>query len=454
MRLIKPVYLLIVLVVAGATKLNAQQNNTFTLNQAIEYALKNNAEVKNALLDIDIAKKKIWETTAQGLPQISASLDYSYIPSIPEMKFTTPYLINPASSTGQNADQIKIGYQEIPIALGVKSSATIKANVSQLVFNGSYIVGLQTANIFKKLSEQGLSNTQNNIRENVANSYYLVLMAENNLQVLNDVQKNMESTLAEMKAILKEGFIEDTDVDQFQYTLTSIENTRKNIERQAEIAQRLLKFQMGIDLSTPIQLTDNFENVMQSLNVESLLTAEFDVKQNISYQLMQTQEKMMKMNVNLQKSTFLPSVVAFYMHQEKTQKADFDFTFPDMIGLSVNVPIFSSGMRVSKVSQAQMQLEKTQNTSIIAAEGLKLQFEQAKSQLLSSYEKYLNEKSNKELAEKIYNKTLIKYKEGLSGSMDLTQANSQLLNALSNYYTSLYEMLSAKNKIENLMNKQ
>jgi len=450
----KQILLVTAIMVGGYNTTKGQESMSFTLKDAIDYALKNNVQVKNALIDIEVAKKKIWETTAQGLPQVSASLDYTYMPTIPEMKFQTPYLINPALSDGTNADKIQMGYMTVPIKLGVESSATIKANVSQLVFNGSYIVGLQTANIFKKLSEQALTSTENSIRENVSNSYYLVLMAQSNLEVITKMKENLEKTLAEMKAFLNEGLIENTDVDQFQYTVTMVENTKKNIERQAEIAMRLLKFQMGIELEKNIVLTENLNGIVQQLNIESLMGSEFDVKQNVNYQLMKTQEKMMKMSLNLQKSTYLPSVVAFYSHQEKTAKADFDFTFPDMVGVSVNVPVFSSGMRMSRVGQAKLQLEKTQNSTQMATEGLKLEYEKAKSQLLSSFDKYINEKTNMDLAEKIYNKTLIKYKEGISGSMDLTQANSQLLTSQTNYYSALYELLTSKTKLENLMNKQ
>jgi len=431
-----------------------QPQTSFSLREAQEYALKNNIQVKNAMIDVEIAKKKIWETTAQGLPQVSASLDYTYMPTVPEMKFSTPYLINPATPTGLNADQIKLGYQQIPIELGVKSSATIKASVSQLVFNGSYIVGLQTARIFKNLSEQSLKSTENNIRENVANSYCLILLAETNLKLLGQMKTNLDKTLNDMKSMLQEGFIENTDVDQFQYTVTTVGNTMQAIERQLNVAKRLFNFQLGLPLDQPVLLTDNLETIMNNTSVESLVNADFDLNNNITYQLLKTQEQMMVSGLNLNKSAFLPSIVAFYTHQEKTAKADFDFTFPDMIGLSLNVPVFSSGMRLSSVQQARLQLEKTRNSNQMAIEGLKLDFEKTKMQLQSAYDKFLNEKANMELAEKIYNKTLLKYKEGISTSMELTQANNQLLNAQTNYFSALIDMLNAKHKLENLMNKQ
>lgn len=437
-----------------SVRLSGQSQYAFSLKEAQEYALKNNSQVKNALADIEIARKKIWETTAQGLPQISASLDYTYMPTVPEMKFATPYLINPATSTGQNADKIALGYQQVPIQLGVKSSATIKASVSQLVFNGSYIVGLQTAKIFKDLSEQNLYSTQNNIRENVANTYSLILIGENNLKVLAEIKANMEKTLFEMKALLKEGFIENTDVDQFQYTVSTVQNTLQSVERQISVARRLLNFQMGIPLDQTVMLTDRIDNILNLGEIESLLNTEFDLMNNINYKMLKTQEKMMESNLNLYKSAFLPSVVAFYSHQEKTAKADFDFTFPDMIGFSLNVPIFSSGMRISRVQQARIQLEKTKNSNQLAFEGLKLEFDRTQVQLRSAYEKFLNEKANMDLAEKIYNKTLIKYKEGLSTSMELSQSNNQLLTAQTNYYSAMLEMLTALNKLENLLNKQ
>jgi len=262
----------------------------------------------------------------------------------------------------------------------------------------------------------------------------------------------MKKTLMEFEAMFKEGLIESTDVDQLKYTVTNIDNTSKMLERQVAIAYRLLKFQMGMDLSQEIILSDQLDDVIAGITMESIINKNLDINSNITYQLLNTQESLQEALVRLEKSAYLPTLAAFYQHQEKPFKADFDFSFPDIAGASLSIPIFSSGMRNAKVAQANIELEKSRNTKKMAVQGLMLEAQQSHIMLQSSFEKFINEKSNQELAKSIYNKTLIKYKEGMSSSMDLTVANSQYLSAQSNYFNALLEVLQAKNKLDNILN--
>ena len=440
---------LICFVMIAATSYG-QEPTSFSLKEAQQYALKNNAQVKNALLDIEKAKKKIWETTAMGLPQINGKVDYTYLPTIPEMQFAvvTHGVLQPDGVT------VLMNSINVPIKLGVSSSATISASASQLLFSGSYIVGLQTSKTFKQLSEQSLHLSENEVFENVANTYYMVLAAEESKTLLKATSDNMTKTLNEFKAMLAEGLIENTDVDQLQYTVTMIENAYKMLERQVEIANRLLKFQMGMSLDQQITLTDKLEDIVNSIQAADMINTSGDLNNNITFQLLNTQESLQESLVKLEKAAYLPTVAAFYQHQEKTSKADFDFTMPDIVGVSVSVPIFSSGMRNAKVAQANLELEKTRNTKEMAIQGLKLELQQTQITLQSAYEKFLNEKANQELSKKIYDKTLVKYKEGMASSMDLTQANNQYLTAQTNYFNALLELLTAKNKLDNLLNRK
>ncbi|MFC2113969.1 TolC family protein [Bacteroidota bacterium] len=450
MKLLFRFKLLLICFMMIAVTSHGQEPTSFSLKEAQQYALKNNAQVKNALLDIEKAKKKIWETTAMGLPQINGNVDYTYMPTIPEMQFSvvTHGELQPDGIT------VLLNSMDVPIALGVPSSATISVSASQLVFSGSYIVGLQTSKTFKQLSEQSLILSENTVLENVANTYYMVLAAEESKTLLKATSENMVKTLDEFKAMLAEGFIENTDVDQLQYTVTMIENAYKMLERQVQIANRLLKFQMGMDLDQQITLTDKLDEIINNIPAADMFSTGGDINNNITYKLLNTQESLQESLVKLEKSAYLPTIAAFYQHQEKTSKADFDFTFPDIVGVSVSVPIFSSGMRNTKVAQAKIELEKTRNTKEMAIQGLKLEIQQTQITLQSAYEKFLNEKSNQELTQKIYDKTLIKYKEGMASSMDLTQANSQYLTAQTNYFNALLELLTAKNKLDNLLNRK
>ena len=444
---------LLFLLFLSFTIMKAQEPKTFTLKQAQEYAIKNNPTIRNARLDIEMAKKKIWETTAMGLPQINAAIAYTYMPTIPEISFKTPILINPVGAPGYGPEMIRMEYMEIPIKLGVASNMTVDFTVSQLVFNGSYIVGLQTSKIYKELSEQSLIKSETDIKESIANTYQMVLVVRENKLILDQMTANMTATLKEIEALNKEGFVASTDVDQIRLTLHNLKNALNTIEQQLKIAHNLLKFQIGLDINEEIILTESLLQFTESLNIESLISQEFDITQNINYRLLNSQQQMQKMGLRLEQSAFMPSVFAFYNRQEKAQRADFDFSFPDMFGVNVSVPIFSSGQRLARVSQAKIALQKTENMKRQASEGIMLDVMQSRVSLNSSYDKYLSEKMNVELAERIYKKTLIKYKEGLAGSMELTQASTQWLTAQSNLFNAAYEVLSHKNKIEKLFNR-
>jgi len=449
--MLRIILLLSVLIIANHAF--AQESTSFTLKEALDFAYQNNATIKNAKLDIEKAKKLVWETTAMGLPQANVSISYMHIPTIPEMSFSTPYLINPALSDGTNADQIKMDYFGVPIKLGVENSTTIDASVSQLIFNGSYIVGLQTSKVFKKLSETNLELSVNDIKEEVSNTYFMILTLEENIRILRENKSNMDKTYNELKALFEEGFIEDTDVDQIKYTTILLENGLKSLERQTEIAYNLLKFQMGLEMSKSITLSESLSSFTGIITLEMINTYDVDISNNVSKKMLETQERLQLMNMRLQKMAFLPTIVGFYNHQEKTNKADFDFTMPDVIGVSVDIPIFSSGQRLSKVGQAKIDYEKTQNIKEQALQGIILQAQQAKITLIGAFEKYINESSNLELSKKILDKTMLKYKEGLASSMEITQANSQFLSAQSNYFTAVNELLAAKNKLDNILNK-
>lgn len=427
--------------------LHAQEGGSFTLDEALKFALKNNPTIKNAELDIEKAKKKVWETTAMGLPQASVKVGYTHLPTIPEMAFTTPTygILQPDNKT------VLMEYMDVPIKLGVKNSTQIDASVSQLVFSGAYIVGLQASKTFKMLSEQSLKLSQNDVIEGVTNAYALVLILEENKRILKANYENINKTLEEMKAMFEEGFIEDTDVDQLKYTASTIQNAYNNLEMQIEVAYKLLKFQMGIDMDQAITLNNSLADLLDQIDMESLVQSG-DISKNMTVQLLETQENLQELNLKREKSSFLPTVVAFYNHQEKTNRADFDFTIPDMIGLNVEIPVFSSWQRMSKVKQAEIELAKTRNSKEQATTGIKMQIDQAQIALKTAWQNYQNESSNLELTKKIYDKTVEKYKEGMASSMQLTQANSQYLSAQSNYFSAVNSVIQAKSKLYNLLN--
>jgi len=438
---------------------------SFSLKEAQEYALKNSPLIKNANIDLVSAKQKIWETTAIGLPQVNGKLSGSYQLTVPENIKAFSGLSN-LGSWMYGADQALYGLTGNNPNFGhitmpeptepasdedLKWGLTFDVTVTQIVFSGAYLVGLQTSKTFKQLSEVNITKSENDLIESITNAYFLCVIAQENKIVIDSIYKATEKIFNEMKETHKEGFLEETDVDQMQVTLINIKNTKEMIDRQCEVALNLLKFQMGMELKTQIQLKDKTDDLIGQLNIEVLMQKNLNIEKQVDYRLLSVQEKMANLNVKYQKSMFLPDVAVFYNHQENFNDKSFSFTPPDMLGLSVSVPIFSSGQRIAKVKQANLDLLKLKNGKQQLSLALQVQFSDSQSAFITSMNKYQTNKMSRDLAFKIYDKSIIKFKEGLISSFELTQAQNQYLQAQSNYFTSIIEMSSSYSKLEKLL---
>lgn len=447
----------------------------FSLKEAQDFAMQNSATVKNANLDIELAKKKIWETKAIGLPQVSSKFSFSYMLTVPKLIDQ----FNSFSSIGTNFGEIygmlgALGYQtHNPYVLHKMDSLqnlntetapakkvttddmrwglTYDITASQLLFSSSYLLGIKTMKLFKEISESAASKSQNDVMENVTNAYYMVLIAQENKNTLDSIHKTTEKTYANINGLYQQGMVEETDVDQLKLTLSTILNTIDMLNRQTEVAKKLLKFQMGIDINKPITLTDKLDLLISGKNLNDLLSKEFNAQNYIDYKILDEQVKLAKINVSYQKTTLLPDLVAFYQHEENFNKNSFSFTPPNMLGASLNIPIFGSGQKLSRISQAKISLAKTVNSKQMVEAGLITSFSEAKSSFMSALNKYKINKESIQLADKIYNRNVIKYKEGLVGSLDLAQSQNQYLQAQSNYFTALLELTTSVTKLEKML---
>ena len=252
------------------------QAQSFTLKEAQDYAVQNNYNVKNAGLDVQIAEKKIWETMSIGFPQISGTVDYTYFISIPTV-------LVPGEFIGQPGEFI-------PIQFGTKNNATLGISLNQLVFDGRYFIGLQYSKIYKELSEKSLVKSEREVKEMVTTTYYNVLVGEEGIRILDSTLKVLEKTRYETEQMFKVGFVEETDYDQLTMNVSSVQNLYNSTKRQTEIGYQLLKYQMGIDLSKEIKLSNTLDEMIQQANVEAIANQPFVVDNNIDYQLVKDQE--------------------------------------------------------------------------------------------------------------------------------------------------------------------
>lgn len=445
----------------------AAQNSrsiSLSLKDAKEYALKNSPLMKNARIDMASAKQKIWETTAIGLPQVNGKLAGTYQITVPDNIKTfsgltnlSSWMFNVDSALSKLTSDPKFGYIQKPeptepiTEKDLKWALTFDVTVSQLIFSGAYIVGLQTSKTFKQLSEVNATKSENDLIEAVTNAYFLCVIAQENKMVIDSIYFTTQKILYEIEETQKAGFLEETDVDQMRLTLTNIENTRSMVARQCEVALNLLKFQIGMELTQNVDLIDKTPDLIKQINMDVLINKKMNVESQTEYKLLSVQEKMLNLNVKLQKSTFLPDVAIYYNHQENFNKKSFTFTPPDILGLNVSIPIFGSGQKLSKVKQANLELEKIRNSKEQLSNGLQVQYSDNQSALVTAMNKYNTNKLARDLAERIYDKAIIRYKEGMISSLELAQSQNQYLQAQSNYFTSIIEMSTSYSKLEKLL---
>jgi outer membrane protein len=427
-------------VLAGAQT----HTKTFSLEEAQKYAVENSYDIRQALLAIDIADKQKWEVTASGFPQISISAQYQKFLDIPTQLIPGEIFGEPGKS--------------IPVKFGKPHNASYGVSASQLIFSGSYFVGLQASSIYLRLSQQSLERTRYEIRETVANTYALVLVAEENRSVLTENLKNVSRTLYEISEMHKEGFVESTDVKQLQISKKDLENGISALDQQIEVAYKLLKLQMGIDVHQPVQLSDSLSGLLTKTADGERLDRPFDVHNSISYKLMDTQERLADLSMKNEMTTFLPNVAAFGTMSQSAQRDEFNLFdsnekwFPTtVVGLQLSWPIFSGGAKIFRVQKAKLELKSAQVQKAKAEQGLQLEYDQTRSALISAWDRYANARSSRDLAKEVYEITLEKYKEGVSSSMDLTQGHMQYLQSEGNYLQSASALLAARVKMDRLL---
>jgi len=435
----------IALLCSGPVSAQAPEIRELSLQNAQDFAVRNSYDSRRSQLEIETAQKQMKETLAIGLPQLNSTIDY-----MNNLELAT--ILIPNIFQGK-PDEL------VPVQFGTQHNASVNFTATQLVFNGSYFVGLQASKVFRQLADQNHERTQLSVLETVTNSYYLILVTEETENILTSNISNLEKTHYEISERHKEGFVAETDVDMIQIALTKLKNSLQSIKRNKDVAYKLLKFQMGLDLDEEIVLTDKLADILMRIDIERLMSTEFELVRNIDYQLLETQEKLSELDLKNEKMKYFPTVAAFYSFNWNAMRNEFNFLNFDekwyktqLVGVSVNVPLFKSGSQKARVQKASISLKQAQNAKQQASEGLELEASRARSDLDSAQETFMTSTNNLELSKRVYDVTLIKYKEGVASSMDLTQAHDQYLLAQSEYIQAISALLTAKNTLDRLNN--
>jgi outer membrane protein TolC len=423
-----------------------------SLNEAQIYALENNRAVKNAKIDLLSADKRIWETIAMGLPQLGLSANYQHQFVVPEISFGSyfdPALLPNGYVT--NTDIINAYLPSPKIPLGVPDNTTFDITLSQLIFSGEYIVGLQATKVYKEISVNSLAKTEAQTKETIAGTYYLYLVLGESQRVLIASLASVDQTYNEVFKMNQQGFNEETDVDQIKINLSNLKRLVASVEAQRDVTLKLLKFQLGMAIEQPLELTDSLSAMIQEGNVQYLSPPSFNFEQSIDYKIVRNLESSSALFVRREQSKYYPTISGFYRRFEQTNQPSFNFAVKDLVGVGLNIPIFTSGTRSSRVSQAKFDLEKAKINTENAAQGLILEFETALTTYQTAFDNFVTNSESIVLSKKVYQTTLIKYREGVSTSFDLSQNQAQFLNSESAYYTSILTLLNAKAKLDRIL---
>jgi len=448
------------------------------LQEAVDHAIAYNKSLQNARLELERSEKSIWEAIAQGLPQVDGTVNYmSYFNYAMEFNFGGGAVPDLSPEDLQNAfDQTQALFpsytqndvlthaantyydgvlQSIigPTAITLSDQSTATLQVSQLIFSGQYIVGVQTAKLAKKIAGQNLEFNEQNIKESVINAYYLVLITEESLGIVKQNLDNLEETLEQTEIMFRTGMAEQTDVDQISITVNQLANATTALQRNLELNYNMLRFQLGLESTVELQLTDNLESLFVDQQPETALALPFELESNVNYQIMQTQEQINGRLLDLEQWNYAPTIAGFYNYNKKLLVSGFDMNPNHLVGLNMSVPIFSSGMRKARVDQARIEYNIAQNNLDLLGDQLLLQEKQIKYNLQSSLENYYTQQENVEVAQRVYDSYRRKFEQGMATSLDLTNANSNYLDAESNYLTAMMDVMNARLQLDKLMNR-
>ncbi len=423
-----------------------EQSYSFTLQEAIDFALENNYSAINADRDVLDARKQKWETIATGLPQISGAVSY-------QNQLIQQVVQLPGEIAGGEPGTF------VEVVFGQPQQVNAAATLKQQLFDGSYIVGVQATKAFLNYSANNKEKTEQEVRKAVVEAYGNVLLAEESVVILEKNKATLEKNLFETTKIYENGLGDEESVDQLQITLSGIENQLKNAIRLKDITHQMLNLVMGIALDAPTKLEENLDNLAQKQIDLNLLESELNIENNVDYKLITNLNEQRYFEWKLAKSRALPTLNAFATYGGLSFGEEFSFFDRDQqwfefstVGVDLSIPIFSSFKRSASTQRAKIALEKAKTQLTEAEEQIRLQLENAKSNYTLAIEQYETSKSNLNLAERIENKNQIKYFEGIASSFDLRQAQTQLYTAQNEYLQSMVEVINKKTELEIILN--
>ncbi|MES2428357.1 MAG: TolC family protein [Bacteroidota bacterium] len=414
---------------------------SFSLADCIKYAYEHQDSIKNANLDVQSAEYKVKETIGSGLPQINGSISFQdYIKS--------PTQVAPVF--GANFQIADPKAPLVPLPFGpVKYTNNFGLQLNQLIYSGTFLVGLQAVKTFRELSQRSLVRSKIETNVNVTKAYYQALVSNEQISLLDANIAQLKQTLDQTTQQNKQGFVEKIDVDRLSVQYNNLVTNRDNVQRSLTLNYQMLKFQMGMPVEQDLTLTDKLGDVnMAEQTAQNAVDTSF-YHNRIEYKLLETNVLLNQLDVKSKKANFQPTVAFVAGLGNVFQENHFSYLYDrnyynSFIGLNINIPIFTGGQHLNQMRQSQISVLKAQNDLHNASNGFKLQANAAQITFTNSIQSLNNQKRSRELAQEVLRVSKIKYQQGVGSSIEVTQAQTELESSDNQYIQALYNALISK----------
>lgn len=435
------------------------QSEKYTLQQCVDYALENNPNLKNAVIETQISKANIGEVRAVGLPQINGSVNFTNNLAI-QTNFITDF-ISPVTyqvllQEGLIESVPNSDGTPIPAAFGTDYTASAGVAVSQLIFDGSYFVALKASNTYKEVAAKEQIKTRIDVIEAVQKAYYAVLVARENLELLTTNYQRLDSLLYETHALYENGFAEKIDVNRVKIEHNNIKTSLRNSTESLVTTIAFLKLQMGMPIQEPITLEGDLDAIAFEpieLNIE-----DYNYNNRIEFSILNTNRQLVELDKKRYAVQYIPTISANFNAGYNSGTNTFSdltdfgnenvwFDYSNW-GISMNLPIFDGLRKSYIIQQKKLESQQLQNTQWQLENSIGLEIQSAKIDLNNAVESLETQSENKALAEEVYDITKIKYQEGIGSNLEVIEADATYKQAEINYTNALYQALVAKIELE------
>jgi len=421
-----------------AVNASAQEAMPLSMQQAMDYAVKNNAAAKNARLDVDIQRAQVGQQIAAAYPHLAGKAEFDDN-IVPMKMLVDAHNFDPSVPQGHL----------IPFSLSLPYSSTLGVNASQILFDGSVLVALQARNTVVELARQNGQLTEENVRYNVQKAYYGLVIAHRQFEVIKSSLGNARDIAHDIAVLRQSGFAEKIDEDRTNVQVNNLATDSLKIANLLIVSEQLLKFQMGMDIHQPIVLTDT--SVENNVNdAMSILAQPADYNQRTEFSLLNTQQRLNEYNLRRYRYSAIPTLNAFGnagFNYANTKFSDMftpnSYFFNSLVGIQLNVPLFSGFLQKNLIRETKLNIEKTQNNIDNIKLTIDFQSEQARTTLKNDMLQLESQRRNLDLANSVLDLARKKYKAGVGSNLEVNQAQTDLLMAQNNYFSSLLDVVNA-----------